>query len=254
MQTKAQADRLRTMVFPGVLDANKIIVGIAYLAAYALLDWLSFIEPYAHLTITPWNPGTGLTFVLLLVYGRAMTGFVLIAPLLAEIAQRNVPLPWSFEIAASILVGGGYAAAALLMMRPRFGFDATLSSMRDLLILLVVAFVSAALVAAAYVGLTVAAGVLPAADFSAAATRYWIGDVIGITVVTPFALFALTRRSLLPATKEAWLQMLAIGAALALVFGFAEEQQFQLFYVFFLPIVWVAQIQALIKRTKGGDW
>jgi C4-dicarboxylate-specific signal transduction histidine kinase len=36
------------------------------------------------------------------------------------------------------------------------------------------------------------------------------------------------------------LQVLAIGAALTLVFGFAEEQQFQLFYVLFLPIIWVA--------------
>lgn len=240
MHANVQADRLRTMVFPRVLDANKIVVGIAYLAAYALLDWLSLIEPYPHLTITPWNPGTGLSFVLLLVYGRAMTAFVLAAPLLADIVQGNVPLPWGFEIAASILVGGGYATAALLIMRPRLGFDPTLSSMRDLLLLLLVAFVSAAVVAAVYVGLSVASGVLPGAAFPAAAIRYWVGDVIGITVVTPFALFALTRRSFLPAAKEGWPQILAIGAALALVFGFAEEQQFQLFYVFFLPIVWVA--------------
>ncbi len=228
------------MIFPRVLDANKIVVGIVYLAAYTLLDWLSLIEPYAHLTITPWNPGIGLSFVLLLLYGRRMIVFVLIAPLLADLVQRNLPLPWSFEIAASMLVGGGYAAATLVMMRPRLGFDPTLSSMRDLLLLLLIAFVSAALVAAGYVSLTVASGVLPAADFLAAGIRYWVGDVIGITVVTPFALFALTRRSVLPASREGWLQMLAIGAALAVVFGFADEQQFQLFYVLFLPIIWVA--------------
>jgi signal transduction histidine kinase len=229
------------MIFPRVLDANKIFVGVAYLAAYALLDWLSFIvDPYAHLNITPWNPGTGLSFVLLLVYGRRMIGFVLIAPLLADIVQRTLPLPWGFEIAASILVGAGYAAAALVMIRPRLAFDPTLSSMRDIVVLLLAAFVSAAVVAAGYVSLTVAFGVLPASDFLATGIRYWVGDVIGITVITPFTLFALTRRSVLPASKEGWLQMLAIGAALALVFGFAEEQQFQLFYVLFLPIIWVA--------------
>ena len=86
----------------------------------------------------------------------------------------------------------------------------------------------------------VASGLLPAADFFAAAIRHWVGDVIGITVVTPFALFALTRRSILPTSREAWLQMLAIGAALAIVFGFVDEEQFQLFYVLFLPIIWVA--------------
>src|SRR5690349_9054793 len=202
MRAKAHADRLRTVIFSRVLDANKIVVGVAYLAAYTLLDWLSLIEPYAHLTITPWNPGTGLTFVLLLVYGRRMIAFVLVAPLLADIVQRNLPLPWSLEIVASILIGAGYAAAVLVMMRPRLGFDPTLSSMRDVLVLLLVAFVSAALVAAGYISLTVASGLLSASDFLAAAIRHWVGDVIGITVVTPFALLALTRRSMLPASKE----------------------------------------------------
>ena len=184
------------MIFPRVLDANKIVVGLAYLAAYTLLDWLSFIvDPYAHLSITPWNPGTGLSFVVLLVYGPRMIAFVLIAPLLADIVQRNLVLPWEFEIAASILVGGIYAAAAMVMMRPRLSFDPALSSMRDIVLLVLVAFVSAALVAAGYVGLTIASGVLPADDFIAAGVRYWVGDVIGITVVTPFALLALTRRT-----------------------------------------------------------
>jgi len=64
--------------------------------------------------------------------------------------------------------------------------------------------------------------------------------VIGITVITPFALFALTRRRVLPMTTETLLQFIAICLALALVFGFTQEQQFQLFYVLFLPIVWLA--------------
>ena len=39
---------------------------------------------------------------------------------------------------------------------------------------------------------------------------------------------------------ETALQFAAIVGALALVFGYAQEQQFQLFYVLFLPIVWMA--------------
>ena len=170
MHGKAQAERLQAMIFPRVLDANKIVIGVIYLAAYTLLDWLSFIEPYAHLSITPWNPGTGLSFVLLLVFGRRMIPFVLISPLFADIAQRHFTLPWSFEILTSLVVGGGYSLAALYLMRPRVGFDPTLSSMRDLLSLMLVAFLSAALIAAAYVGLTIAAGLLPAGDFTAAAS------------------------------------------------------------------------------------
>ncbi len=127
-----------------------------------------------------------------------------------------------------------------VLTRPGLRFDPTLASLRDLVLLLVVAVVSAAFVAAGYVSLTIAAGLLPMADFTAAAVRYWVGDVIGITVIAPFALFALTRRRILPVTTETLLQFIAIALALALVFGLAQEQQFQLFYVLFLPIVWLA--------------
>jgi len=240
MTSTIHAERLRTMAFPRVFDAHKLIVGLVYLAAYAVLDWISFIEPYAQLGITPWNPGTGLSFVLLLLFGLRMIPFLLISPLLADFLNQQFAMPWHIEILASALVGGGYSIAVAYLLRPKLRFDPTLASMHDLVLLLVVAVVSAAFVAAGYVSLTIAAGLLPPADFTAAALRYWVGDVIGITVIAPFALFALTRRRIVPMTTETLLQFIAIGLALALVFGLAEEQQFQLFYVLFLPIVWMA--------------
>jgi two-component system sensor kinase FixL len=234
-----QAERLRVMAFPRVFDAHKLLVGLVYLAAYAVLDWISFIEPYA-LGITPWNPGTGLSFVLLLLFGLRMIPFLLVSPLLADYLNQQFAMPWQVEILASVLVGGGYSIALTILLHPKLRFEPTLDSMRDLVLLMVVAVVSAAFVAIGYVSLTIAAGLLPPADFMPAALRYWVGDVIGITVIAPFALFALTRRRILPMTTETSLQFVAIGIALALVFGLAEEQQFQLFYVLFLPIVWLA--------------
>jgi two-component system, LuxR family, sensor kinase FixL len=240
MTIRLQAERTRAMAFPRVFDAHKLIVGLIYLAAYAVLDWISFIEPYAHLGITPWNPGTGLSFVLLLLFGLRMIPFLLISPLLADYLNQQFAMPWQVEILASALVGGGYSIALTILLHPRLRFEPTLDSMRDLVLLMIVAVVSAAVVAIGYVSLTIAAGLLPPADFAAATLRYWVGDVIGITVIAPFALFALTRRRILPMTTETLLQFVAIGIALALVFGLAQEQQFQLFYVLFLPIVWLA--------------
>lgn len=228
------------MAFPRVFDAHKLVVGLVYLAAYAVLDWISFIEPYANLGITPWNPGTGLSFVLLLLFGLRMIPFLLVSPLLADLLTQQFAMPWHVEILASVLVGGGYSAALTFLLRSKLRFDPALGSMNDLVLLLLVAVVAAAFVAIGYVSLMIGAGLLPPADFAAAALRYWVGDVIGVTVVAPFALFALTRRRLLPMTTESMLQFVAIGLALALVFGLAQEQQFQLFYVLFLPIVWLA--------------
>ena len=235
-----QAERLYTMAFPRIFAVPKVVIGVTYLAAYALLDWLSFIDPYAPVGITPWNPGIGLSFVLLFMFGRRMIPFVVVAPLLADILQRQSSLPWTFEIAASALVGATYSLAALFLLRPSVRFDPALSSMRDLLLLMLTAATSAACVAVGYVGLTVFAGVFPVADFAAAALRNWIGDVIGIIVVAPVSLLALTRPRLLTVSMETVLQLAAIGAALVMVFGVVEEQQFQLFYVLFLPIVWMA--------------
>ena len=240
MTRRFQSERMQAMAFPRVFDAHKMIVGLIYLAAYAVLDWISFIEPYAHLGITPWNPGTGLSFALLLLFGLRMIPFLLVSPLLADYLNQQFAMPWHIEILASALVGGGYSIALTFLLHPKLRFEPTLDSMRDLVLLMIVAVVSAAFVAIGYVSLTIAAGLLPAADFGAATLRYWVGDVIGITVIAPFALFALTRRRILPMTTETLLQFVAIGIALTLVFGLAQEQQFQLFYVLFLPIIWLA--------------
>ena len=103
------------MALPRVFDAHKLIVGLVYLAAYALLDWISFIEPYARFGITPWNPGTGLSFVLLLLFGLRMIPFLLLAPLLAELLNQQLAMPWQVEIFASLLIGAGYSIGGALL-------------------------------------------------------------------------------------------------------------------------------------------
>jgi two-component system, LuxR family, sensor kinase FixL len=52
-----------------------------YVAAYVTLDWVSFIEPYAHFDITPWNPHTGLSFIVILVFGQRMIPFFVHQPI-----------------------------------------------------------------------------------------------------------------------------------------------------------------------------
>lgn len=232
--------RSTPVAYPRILSLPMVVLGIGYLAGYVLLDWISFIEPYAPFGITPWNPGTGLSFVLILLFGRRMIPFLFVGPLLSDLVQNQAPLPWIVELSTSVLIGGGYSAALIFLSRPSTRFDPALSSMRDLFVLMFVAVISAAFVASSYVAVMTTAGLLPAKDFAAATLRYWIGDVIGIIVVAPFALIALTRRRTLRFSVETLLQLAAIAAALALVFGYAEEKQFQLFYVLFLPVVWMA--------------
>jgi two-component system sensor kinase FixL len=240
MVTRDEPMRSIAVAYPRILSLPMAIPGVVYLVGYVLLDWISFIEPYAPFGITPWNPGTGLSFALVLLFGRRMIPFLFVGPLLSDLVQIQPPLPWLVELAVTALIGGGYSIALVFLSRPSVKFDPALPSIRSLVLLMLVAVVSAAFVASSYVAVTTAAGLLPAKDFFAATLRYWVGDVIGIVVFAPFVLIALTRRRVLRMSVETLLQLAAIVGALALVFGYAKEQQFQLFYVLFLPIVWMA--------------
>ena len=65
---------------------------------WALVEF-SFIEPYEHFDITPWNPNTGLSFILILVFGLRMLPFLFISPLVADLVNRELVGPWFVELA-----------------------------------------------------------------------------------------------------------------------------------------------------------
>jgi two-component system sensor kinase FixL len=239
------------MTFPRVFSLPHSVLALGFLAGYVLLDWVSFIHPFAPFGITPWNPPTGLSFILVLLFGQRFIPLLFIAPLLADLLVRQLPLPWWIEIATSLIIGGGYALGLLVLLRPATRFNPALASVRDLIILFAVAIVSAAVVATLYVGLLVGAGQLLPQDFTAAALQFWIGDIIGVAVVAPFALILLTRRRALRLTRETAIQFLAILAALAFVFVFAEKHRFEFFYILFLPIIWMAVRGGLELVTVG---
>lgn len=250
MRERMRMMRLGRAVAAGAVDW-RAFVGLGYLAAYVALDRISFLESYSTVGITPWNPGTGLSFALILVFGRQLIPMLFVAPLLAVIVNRQVVLPWPIEILSALAVGAGYSAGLIYLTRAKARFDPALSSMRDLAALFLTAAATAAMVAFSHAGLTIAAGFIPAKEFVTAALRYWIGDVVGVFAVTPFVLFALTNRRILPMSVETVLQCAAIVAALTLVFGVAEERDFQLFYVLFLPIVWMA-VRNGIEGVSAG--
>src|SRR6516165_11478817 len=215
---------LATSLVPGLAPSRAfalpiVLLGSGYLIIYALLDWISYIGPYAQLAITPWNPNTGASIALILMFGSRMIPFLFIAPPL-DLVVRQWPLPLSIEMSSTVVIGGVYALAGLLLLHPKLSFDRGLSSMRDVAILIVVTAVSAGLVAAGYVGLLVAAGLLTTADFTSAVLSYWVGDVIGIMVITPFALIMWMHRAALRISVEALLQLAAILVAQTIVFGY----------------------------------
>jgi hypothetical protein len=120
------------------LSRSHLEIGFAYLASYVLLDWVSYIQPIASLGITPWNPPPGLSFALILLFGRAFLPWLFLAPLLADAAVRQLPLPLWGELATALILGAGYGAGASFLTQPALRFDISFSNKRDLFWLVVV--------------------------------------------------------------------------------------------------------------------
>ena len=56
---------------------------------------------------------------------------------------------------------------------------------------------------------------------------------------------------MLPLSLESVLQCAAVVVAVTMVFGLSEEQKFQLFYVLFLPVVWMAVRNGVEGASAG---
>jgi signal transduction histidine kinase len=229
-----------TMPITRFLSRSHIEIGLVYVAGYVLLDWASYIQPIASLGITPWNPPPGLSLALILLFGRAFLPWLFLAPLAADAIVRQFPLPLWAELPTALIIGAGYGAGALMLTRPALRFDISLAGRRDLFWLVAVAAASSAFVALAYVGLVVALGFLDAQRFASAALRYWVGDMIGIMVVTPFILIMFTHRRIQAFTWEVLGPLTLIVAALWLTVSYIELVHFPLFYLLFIPVIWSA--------------
>jgi signal transduction histidine kinase len=234
-----------------LISRSPLAIGIGYLASYVLLDWVSFVHPFAAFGITPWNPHTGLSFALILLFGLRFLPWLVIAPLAADIIVRGARVPFAAEIPIALIIGLTYGAAAAVLLSRRVQFDPTLSSRRSVLSLMGIAVASIAVVSLGHVTVLWLFHLVGPDDFVPATARAFVGDLIGVMVFTPFLLILFTRRRL-PALS--WEVVAAIAVTLIAlwgVFGFADAFRFQLFYVFFIPIVWIAVRFGLEGVTLG---
>ena len=227
-------------------------IGIAYVAIYVLLDWVSYIDPVAAFAITPWNPPPGLSIAFLLRRGVRQAPWLFVAALAAEFLVRGAPAPLPVMIAASLLLAVSYTGLSVVLARA-LRVEPDLASLRDVTMLVVSASVACGVIALAFVALFAGSGLLPAGAFGRSTLQFWIGDVIGIVVTAP-ALLVITRAQP-PALRldgERIAQVAAIAAALWIVFGSGLPDATMLFYVLFLPVIWIAMRDGLEGAVFGA--
>ncbi len=242
--------------FAGLMGGRLRFVVVVYLALYVLLDWASLIDRSSPLGITPWNPPAGLSFALLLHFGGSFAPAVFGAVVVSDLIFRDVgAAPWALPLAAAV-IAGGYAVAAEALRR-RIRVSPALDRRNDLIALLGAALVASSAVAPAVIALFCAAGLLGWGDFADLALRFWVGDVLGIVVLTPFLLLMFAEGRRWPALVrpgaaiEYGLQLAAIGLGLWIIFGLESANHFEFSYVLFLPLIWIALRDGLIGAAWG---
>lgn len=228
-------------------------LSVGYVALYLTLDRLSFIGALHGIGITPWNPSTGLEMALLIIKGLRYAPLVMAAELFssATLPVASVSaVPLSLE---SLVVTAGYTGAATILRHA--GLQAGIRRSSDAVMLLIVAVISSGLVASTTVVIYAAAGVVPWSGFAEAMYHLWIGDAIGIVVFVPplLLLYQRIKQRTPPDHGRAPLQFVEFAAqgtsivvVLAVVFsGTGNDHPLGLFYLLFLPLIWIAMRHGL---------
>ncbi len=240
---------LQLQIRPSTGGRARIIA--AYLCGYVLLDWVSYLYSVAPpLAITPWNPPPGLSLALLLRTGPRNAPWLFVAAFAAEMLVRGVHLPLLLVIAASMLPALAYTLLAVVLRGP-FRFDPDFTSLRDATIFVAAATIATGLLALAFVGMLEVAEFLPPASFGKAVAQYWIGDLIGIVATTPLLLVFTRARvpRLQVPLPEVMMQLGLVIVALWVVFGSGWFEELKLFYILFLPLMWIAMRHGIEGAT-----
>ncbi|MFN0318293.1 MAG: ATP-binding protein [Burkholderiales bacterium] len=218
-----------------------VLFATVYVAVYVLLDWISYIHPVMRFAITAWNPPPGVSLAFLLLFGLRFTPALFVSALLADLIVRSGHESLSESLFLAAILAVGYSMLAFVFLR-WLKLDA-LRGLRDLTVFTLVTTLFCMLVAACYIGAHAALGLFPWQSVPGYALRFWVGDVIGILVITPFLLSFASRRSWDLSRILSWqiaLPGIAIALALWVVFGIDPADSPKLFYVLFLPLIWTA--------------
>jgi PAS domain S-box-containing protein len=225
-----------------------VALSAGYVALYLTLDRLSFIGALHGIGITPWSPSAGLAMALLIIKGLRYAPLVMAAELLSGATLPIAPISPVPVSLGSLVVTAGYTGAAAMLRHA--GLQAGIRRGSDVVKLLTVTSISSGLVASGFVASYAAAGVVPWSDFAEAGFHFWIGDAIGIVVLLPplLLLYERIKQRAPPVHGNASFQLVEVAAqgasivaALAAVFsGMGGDHPLGLFYLLFLPLIWIA--------------
>lgn len=253
MATNASIDRPARQAAPA---PPGWATGPALVAAYVAADWITYVFAIRPFAITPWNPHPGIAVAFLLLAGMRRWPWVVGAAIAADVLVRQAAGGLLPGVLGAVVQGAGYSVLALAL-KPALGTNPAFGTTRDVVRLFAVAVAVLLAVSAAYVGTVRLFGLGRAEDFAGHVAAAWIGDLLGVLVTTPL-LLVIARVREYPAgggrvsRRLVAAQAIATIAALASVFLVPAADSPKLFYVVFLPVLWIAATFGIVGSVTGN--
>jgi PAS domain S-box-containing protein len=229
------------------------IVLFLYLIAFSVFDSLTrALEIFPG--VVAWYPPDGLSLAFLLALGAQVTPGFTLASLISSLIIYRLSVPLGDALIWAVILSSVYGIDAFFLYH-FLRIDRRLNNLRDIFWLILTTALSSTILAFIAVYALVQRGALPPGQFIIAFIPWWIGEMIGVLVFTPFFLVYI-----LPALKkfidgewsspipmgiphfslESIFQIISIPVSLYLTFGIPGLKAFQLFYLIAFPLTWIA--------------
>jgi two-component system sensor kinase FixL len=249
------------------------IVSLSFVLLYLLLNRPEVIF-ISRIGFVAWYPAVGLVMALLLGVSPWYALLVCLADSFAAKVIYAQPIMSFSSTVGSLGSALSYGAAAY-MLRRSLPMDLGLRRRWDVaryVLLSAIAAVGAAIIGVACL---IADGSIAGSEYKSSGIGWFLGDAIGLVGIAPFLLIHVfsrvrswlsstpsqARRSTrepsspcpkftLTAIVEAIGQALTIFAVLLVIFGFRGGRYDQ-FYLCFIPIVWIAMRQGILRIVTG---
>jgi len=238
---------------PGRLSRG-VLVLILYLLAFSALDQLTHaLQLFPG--VVAWYPPDGLSLAFLLTFGAGFAPVFALASLVSSLVIYQFSEPLGPLLVWAVILSAVYGVDAWFLRR-RIRIDPQLRELRDALWLILSSAIVSTILAAISVSVLVSYGQVPSAQSFIAFVSWWIGEMIGVLVLTPFLLvhvmpwlkrfidgqWAASRRphvSYRPSLQTIG-QVVSIPVSLYLAFGLPALSGFQPLYLIAVPLIWIA--------------
>ena len=245
-------------------NPRSVLVGIIFVALHLLLDRATVVT-HSWIGSEVWYPPAGLELALLMGLGISYAPLIFVSGFLTSVINYHLPPLGANIWYINALIAVWYGGVALVLRR-YLRIDGAFRSLQDVFRYVLV--VTTATLGLAFCGVLsfLWSKEIPFSSYFSSVLNWWIGDSVALFCLTPFLLVYVapwlqlhtapstrsSARSMRPET-DPWsrnpnshnlVELLAQGTSIlaslyiALGSGFATE--YQLFYVFFLPIIWIA--------------